>query len=421
MNYDASRSEESYSPHNEHGFTVMGRLGQYQCSVSVPKKARVPGSRRRRMLLSLVIALGGIGLFFLFFSTMRIWELEIAKEQFLRSGERRAEVLQHEVTEQLNTVNMLAAFFAGSNLVERNEFHVFVKPLIKEHENIVAMGWAPCIQSAQRRAHERFVRDEGFPKYKIMERDGSGRFVSAKMRAEYYPILFIEPFEKSRSLLGFDIQSTPECRSAIERAMSTKRPAAGVFMPIDGEFADRVLLYVVVPTRDESPNMSKRPADQPAVDGFVFGLFRIEAIIDSALEPMSAVGIDVSVVAPCETDGDTLIYPDPSTWQDRAEAESSENLWYQTQIHVADRSWKFDCVALRAFWNRRRTWEPTTVLLAGLLVTAFLVGYSLVAHRTHGPRRAIGCRANARVAGERATFSPPCRQRRRYHHSPRCR
>ena len=370
--------------------------------VSLPMEAGARNAHRRRVLLCLVIAIAGIALCFLFFSLMRIRELDVAKEQFLRSGERRAEVLQHEVTEQLNTVNTLVAFFAGSNLVERKEFHTFVEPLLKEHDNVVAMGWAHRIQHAQRQRHERLIRDEGFSKYEITERDNSGRFVSAGMNAEYCPVLYIEPFEKHGTLLGFDIQSIPECRSAIRRTMSTKRPAAGLFMPTGGDSADRILLFVVAPAPNEPPNPKNRPDNQSVVDDFVFGLFRIEAIVDSALEPMSAVGIDVSVIAPSGTGGDTVIYPNPSAWQDRAEAESPDNLRYPTQIRVADCRWNFDCVALKAFWARRRTWEPTTVLLAGLLVTGFLVGYLwLLSGRTARIEQLVADKTRELQEGER--------------------
>ena len=331
---------------------------------------------RRRLLLSFLVAIVGVAVSISLFSLMRMQELDVAKEQFLRSGERRAEVLQHEVSQQLNAVNTLAAFFAGSNLVERNEFRTFVQPLIDEDGGILALGWAPRIRGGQRQRYERLVRDEGLSKYEITERDDKGKSVSAKTRPQYFPILFVEPTEKWKSLLGLDAQSIPECRAAIQRATLTKRPAAGILVPASGEFADRNLLFVAVPARNESPGPGERPGDQLAVEGFVFGLFQIDAITKSALDPLSAVGIDVLILAPSSNAGsDTVICPNPSTPEGLAEAKSPDNLRYTTQIKVADRRWDFDCVALKAFWNRRSTWEPTTVLLAGLLVTGFLVGY----------------------------------------------
>jgi PAS domain S-box-containing protein len=138
--------------------------------------------------------------------------------------------------------------------------------------------------------------------------------------------------------------------------------------------ADGALLYVVAPAENESPNPANRSANPSAGDGFVFGLFHIEAIVESALEPMSASGIDVSVVAPSGTNGDTVIYPRDRKTVEPA-AKSASDLPFVAEIDVADRRWKFNCVAMNGFWARRRTWEPTTVLLAGLLVTGFLVGY----------------------------------------------
>jgi PAS domain S-box-containing protein len=355
----------------------MNRLGQHYFEIGSSSGSF--GLGRRRLLLAVGVAIAGSAISLLSFGLMRARELSIAKGQFLASGERRAEVLQHEVTEQLNTVNTLVAFFAGSKLVDRKEFRTFSKPLIEEHYGVLAMGWIPRIRDSQRRSHETSVGGEGFAKYEIKERDGSKAFVRAATRGEYGPIVFIEPFEKQGWLLGLDIESTHGCQDAIRRAMSTKKPASSVLIPMNGNSANHPLLFVVASARNGLPASEKRPTDQPATDGFVFGLFRIEAIAKAALDPMSASGIDVSIVVPCPgAVGDIAVYHDPSGPRDRAATEAAKNAWYTTRINVADRHWNFDCVAMNAFWKRRSTWEPTTVLLAGLLVTGFLVGYLLL-------------------------------------------
>jgi CHASE1-domain containing sensor protein len=265
----------------------MGRLLQHIFNIWSTKGGSFEPARRR-LLLSLLVAVVGVGLSVSFYLMMRTRELEVAEQQFLHSGEWRAEVLQREMIEQLHAVTTLEAFFAGSDPVDRKEFRRFAESIHAGRKGILAVGWMPRIQDSQRRSHERFVRDEGLSKYKIAERTRSGKFIPAGTRAEYYPIAYIEPNEKWKSLLGFDIQSLPECRAAIRRAASSKRPAAGLCSPLNDESADHVLLFVVAPASNVSAHPGNRSADQSGGDGFVFALFEIDVTAKSALHPLAA-------------------------------------------------------------------------------------------------------------------------------------
>ncbi len=176
----------------------------------------------------------------------------------------------------------------------------------------MALGWAPYIRAAQREAHEQFVRNEGVSEYQITERDKHGRFVPAARRAEYWPILFIEPVRDNRTFLGFDIESNATYRQALRRTTASGQPIAGVCDPIERGAEGNILLYVVMPAKDDTPSTAKRPADQPAADGFVFGLFDIGVIVESAISPSPPIGIDVSIIAPSSLGGEKFVYTRPA-------------------------------------------------------------------------------------------------------------
>jgi PAS domain S-box-containing protein len=380
----------------------MGRPGLGHFAVCSTKSGSFCMGRCR-LPLGLVVAIAGVIISYSVFSLMRSRELSVAREQFLRSGESRAEVLRHAFSEQIGAVDVLAAFFSGSDLVDRKEFHTFTEPLFESHPHLLALGWASSVQNSQRRSHERAIRDEIAAGYKITERDGSGKFfIAASTRAEYCPIVYVEPAEKQESLLGFDIESTPECRAAIQRAKSTKQPAAGLCMSLNGDVSRGIMLFVVAPVANDPSVPAKSSGNRANAAGFVLGLFQIDAVARSALDPIAASGIAVSVTAPSgDPADDVVIYPNPYPAEERAAAESPENLRYETQIHVADCRWDFDCVALKAFWKRRSTWEPTTVLLAGLLVTGFLVGYlRLLTERTARVEHLVAEKTRELLEGE---------------------
>lgn len=243
---------------------------------------RLPGWEWSRLLLSLVVALLGVVLSLVFSWLLTNQEQRLAEAQFRYDAARRVNLIQRAVTEQLNDVNMLAVYYAGSELVERHEFHTFATKLLDKHSGIAAVGWAPHILAGQRQAQEQFVRSEGITNYRISERDQQGGFVPARPRAEYWPILFIEPASQNRRFFGFDISSNPTYREALQRTTATGRPTAGLCDRIETDGAGHPLVYVVMPAQDETSEHVKRPADQPAPAGFVFGLFDIRAIVESA-------------------------------------------------------------------------------------------------------------------------------------------
>ena len=74
------------------------------------------------------------------------------------------------------------------------------------------MGFALRAASDEMAEHIRRVRAEGFPDYTVRP-EGE--------RAEYTPILYLEPFdERNQRAFGYDMFSEPVRRAAMERARS---------------------------------------------------------------------------------------------------------------------------------------------------------------------------------------------------------
>ena len=101
-------------------------------------------------------------------------------------------------------------------------------------------------------------------------------------------------------MLGFDLGSDPACRTAIGQALATRRQAAVICPPLAGDETDHRLLYVLEPAWNEDTNPDKRPADQPEIDGFVVGVFRIGAVVETSLSVFVPVGIDIYITGPAD-------------------------------------------------------------------------------------------------------------------------
>ena len=341
-------------------------------------------SRRRRVILVLSMAIGGVSLSVLLAWLLLTREQELAKVQFKLDAGERVESLQGAVADRLGVVDTLAAFFSGSQVVNRGEFHAFTAPIAERYPGIQTLAWAPRIPAARRETHERAVRDTGFPEYRIGQRGQRGEPVAADQDDEYYPILFAEPDRENRSLIGFNLTSHAACCAAIREALSTGRPAAVVCKPLDDNEDDRSMLYVLAPAWNQNVDRSKRPADQPEIDGFVLGVFRIGTLVESALGIFSPIGIDVYIDMPFGGSGETFGYLRPSPLRVRQEPlqpadarplSSEDDGDLLGFVEVTDSRWIIKCAPMASCLARQRTWQPAAALLIGLVITGLLVGH----------------------------------------------
>ncbi|HXU94233.1 MAG TPA: EAL domain-containing protein [Gallionella sp.] len=109
------------------------------------------------------------------------------------------------------------ALFASSESVERGEFREYVGQLRldQRYPGIRGVGFAQWLSPADKAAHIRQIRKEGFPDYTI--RPGGER-------DSYTSIIYLEPFDwRNQRAFGYDMYSEPVRRAAMERARDENR------------------------------------------------------------------------------------------------------------------------------------------------------------------------------------------------------
>ncbi|NMG31847.1 PAS domain S-box protein [Aromatoleum evansii] len=138
-------------------------------------------------------------------------------------------------------------FINASQHFSREEFAIFTR-WITRHPALTSIDWAPRVLSGEREDFERAVRAEGVPDFKVFEPGANGGRQAPTLRAEYFPILFSEPQQAARDLLGldhaFDAHRRVEMRHARESGaphlvrtmplLRTERQSLLVFQPVHG-------------------------------------------------------------------------------------------------------------------------------------------------------------------------------------------
>ena len=194
-------------------------------------------------------------------------------------GEETAAKIQDRLRAHALILRSGAAFFMGSEDVSRAEWRAFVERS-QIHPNlpgIAGIGFSRAIAPEQLAEHERSVRAEGFPEYRVWP-EGE--------RALYSAIVYLEPFSgRNLRAFGYDMFSEPVRRAAMERACDLDVAALTGRVRLVQEHERDVqagtLMYVPV-YRVEAPiaTIEQRRA---ALVGWVYSPYRMDDLMRGIL------------------------------------------------------------------------------------------------------------------------------------------
>lgn len=156
-----------------------------------------------------------------------LWGWHVNKTAVLQAANLRFDNRVQQITTEIkgrmqNYEQVLrggVGLFAALDRVNREDWWAYVTSLqiTSNYPGIVGIGFARRVPSDKKAAHIRAVRAEGFPGYTI---------IPAGARDEYYPIVYLEPFEGvNLHAFGYDMFSEPVRRSAMTAARDTGLPA----------------------------------------------------------------------------------------------------------------------------------------------------------------------------------------------------
>ncbi len=362
----------------------------------------------QRILRGFLASLIGVVVTFLLSGLIWIREKDAAQSQFLRDASERNVALQQALDDQLDSIGTIAAYFQSSQSVDRKEFHSFVAPLLRKYSGIQAIGWAP-----------REKLDSGPHKPDPLVHDANNNakeprpsHAGNRPRKSKYSVLFIEPFAPNKSLTGLDLGLDPIRLAAIRKAMSTGRPTAIMHPALEKMIEGRRnTLLLIVPVLSEEVRFKEQSTEQSSIEGVVFGVFQIDALVDASLRYITPTGFDLYITAPTEKSEKTLVYMRLSPLRDPTDAMPSASDWpasvegrtsMKANLDIADKRWMLNVVPTDSYLARHHTMAPFVVLLVGLLITGLTTGYfQLISGRTIRIERLIAQRTRELRKSER--------------------
>jgi PAS domain S-box-containing protein len=336
--------------------------------------------RRRELLLAVSLLGIVLSLFVGWLFSQR--ERQLIKMQFAADAEDRVQALKSAFADRLASMKFAAAFYTGSEEVERHEFRSFMGSILSEKADIEFFAWAPSVLGNQRGEFEETMRKDGFADCEVREFGDGGALHAAARRDVYYPVMFVEGHEGWRHLAGFDLAGDASCRAVVENVIANKTPMlVRCLVPgPDGKPVRKLCLFEyahAAPTAADESILSRR-----LNAGVLISAIQLRMMLEDAVETLPHLGVNMYLYEELPGGKYSLLLARPSRIEKgvlptlEAPPEPPHDLACCLSLApVPECSWKVYCVPVDTYAAANRSWEPLSAVGVGFLLTAVLVGY----------------------------------------------
>jgi len=335
--------------------------------LKTPAGARVPASEPENPPPSLrfragkLAALLGIAASVALFCILWRLERKSAEVEAQAAARGRTELLRNKIECSMEVLYSIAQLCGDGANITRARFHDFTAGALARHPEIQALSWDPCVTLAERPAFEQLARQDGVAGFTFTEFDSGGRLVPAAQRPAYVPIYMLEPLDKNRPALGFDLNSDPERRATLAQARDTGLPHATGPLRLVQESGDQLGFLVLRPVYRASglpPDLRKAQ-----LTGYVSAVFRIGDLVQDAFGPQTHDG-EISIYEQGRHKAFFRLAP-------TGPPASADLLRWTDTLEIAGLHWDIE------FWIPRHEmeWEPWAGLCVGLIITALTTVY----------------------------------------------
>lgn len=298
------------------------------------------------------------------------WEYERIQLEFKDAAKDSVEKLRSRFENYIEAVKSVERLYASSSNVTREEFHVFVK-YIAQMPGMQGISWNEVVTRAGRDAFETRNRNEGFPDFRIRERDSTGKLVPAAVRESYVVVTYIEPMKGNKPALGYDVASSANRGIALNRARDLGKEIATEPVSLVQESGSQpgfLLFYPVY--RGPTHTLQERRRN---LIGFTVGVFRVADIIEEVSTDQTREQITIGLYDDTFLSNQNLYGPERNDLSDVP-------YYWTTTFNIGSRDWLISIKPTKAYLAAHRGWQAWAMLAMGLtfiaLLSIFLLGMS---------------------------------------------
>lgn len=294
------------------------------------------------------------------------------QQRFHEQAKLMVQSIKSRIALHTSSVGPIERLFAASANVTRNDFAIFVDPLVRDYPGIRAVSWNARVPAAQRPLFEAGMQANGDAGFVISERNAGNQLIPAAARASYFPITFIEPLAQNHKAVGYDVASEPLRYRAMQIARDVGVATLTAPLPLIQDEAEKtgMLLFYPVYTNAQAPQSVI--GRQQLLRGYVVAVLHIADVVDAAVSAYPADSFQLQVADITEGPAQAVfskvstaipVYARPLVWQEN--------------FDIAGRRFSIEIMPSEQFLSAQSTLQPWAILAGGLLLCSLLGGFLL--------------------------------------------
>lgn len=329
--------------------------------------------------LALVFGLGlSLGLQWL----MRQQVQAVARYDFSEEAKSSVSAIARAVEAQIDKVRWLGATLTATPDLSHAAFQDLAGALFSESPPTVLLQWSPRVPVDRRADFEATARAAGLEGYTIHGLAPSGDATATAGLDACYPVLYVQDTGPSGATPGFDLASDP----VLWRYLNLAAEKGAMFFvseaPSLATFSTGRTVMAVCPVYETGVLPATPEGRVEALRGFASGLLLVEPLVDTALNTLTPLEIDVHAFDFFGAPGKKALLYRPGASQSREAPYVFEDtvqmlpaLNYVGALSLGEtRRWLVACTPSPDFAFGIESWSPFLGLGIGLAFT-FVVAY----------------------------------------------
>jgi PAS domain S-box-containing protein len=322
---------------------------------------------------------------------VRRWEKEQTQAEFNRRADNYMVILKGGIARTKGVLRSLAAFNASRGDVDEQSFQEYLQEFrsfstcsLSCHVETKLLGWVPRIMERERAAYERIVHESGYENFQISEYVPGGTFKRAGIRAEYFVILNVEPFDQNSDLLGLDLYTNETFQRAINKAIDSGKTTSTGWLLFGDESARKFEYMLFLPLYRNNQHYNNVSDRRENIIGFAVGLFIVNKLAENSFEKLMMGGLDVHIYDKESYGKDKrLVYRSRGNREGaHPDYESDEEIkkgFYVTRsLDISGRIWEVVFHLSHGAGSIHSNWQSNGFLAIGLILTSILVTYLFI-------------------------------------------
>ena len=233
----------------------------------------------------LAILVIGLILTFIYYQIENSHRHQLETEKFNQLVNDRFIEIENKLEYSFSALKSLNAFFKSRIFVNRDEFKEFSDTLLQERPEIQALEWIPIVPLDERESYEERAINDGFTNFSILEYDENNQLISAKVRAEYFPVYYIEPLEGNKIALGYDLGSNDVWFNSLKQATGQNVIIVTPPVTLEPEKENQQAIFAFYPFYRKPITVHNNQQQTPVIYGYAMMVLRMDDFYQYFISP----------------------------------------------------------------------------------------------------------------------------------------